>query len=93
VSGLTGLQRLHNIPCTRCVFFTGDYRLKCTVRPCQALSEDAIHCLDFEQMMGNQNRSKIRYKYRIENRLTSFFIVGGSRRWQSSESEGVSRNC
>lgn len=42
------LKRLHQIPCNRCTFFTGDYRLKCTVRPLTALSEEAIDCLDYE---------------------------------------------
>ncbi|MDA0213147.1 MULTISPECIES: hypothetical protein [Desertifilum] len=42
------LRRLHQIPCTKCAFYTGDYRLKCTVRPCEALSEAAWNCVDFE---------------------------------------------
>lgn len=42
------VQRLHQIPCSNCTYFTGDYRLKCTVHPCKALSEDAIDCRDFE---------------------------------------------
>ena len=46
--GITRLRRLHQIPCSRCVFFTGDYRLKCPVHPCKALSEEAIDCLDYE---------------------------------------------
>lgn len=46
--GMRRLQRLHQVPCSRCTFFTGDYRLKCTVHPCKALSEEAIGCLDFE---------------------------------------------
>jgi len=46
--GIARLKRLHQIPCSRCAFFTGDYRLKCTVHPCKALSEDALNCLDYE---------------------------------------------
>ena len=46
--GFTYLQRLHQIPCSRCTFCTGDYRLKCTVHPYIALSEEAIGCRDFE---------------------------------------------
>jgi hypothetical protein len=46
--GIVRLKRLHQIPCTHCAFFTGDYRLKCTVHPCKALSEEAIDCLDYE---------------------------------------------
>ena len=45
---ITRVRRLHQIPCSRCAFFTGDYRLKCTVHPCKALSEEAIDCLDYE---------------------------------------------
>ncbi|MEL6502674.1 MAG: hypothetical protein AAFQ23_14990, partial [Cyanobacteria bacterium J06623_1] len=32
------LQRLHQIPCDKCAYFTGDYRLKCTVNPVAAMS-------------------------------------------------------
>jgi len=46
--GITHLKKLHQIPCSRCVFFTGDYRLKCTVNPLTAMSEEAISCRDFE---------------------------------------------
>jgi hypothetical protein len=42
------LQRLHQIPCHRCVFFTGEYNLKCTVHPSKALSEEAIGCRDYQ---------------------------------------------
>ena len=41
------LQRLHEIPCNKCTYFTGDYRLKCTVNPTIAMSETAIGCRDF----------------------------------------------
>ncbi len=41
------LKRLHQIPCNRCAYFTGDYRLKCTVNPLIAMSETAIGCRDF----------------------------------------------
>ncbi|MGL5058835.1 MAG: hypothetical protein ACRC62_02545 [Microcoleus sp.] len=40
-------QQMHKIPCANCVFFTGDYHLKCPVHPKIALSEDAIDCPDF----------------------------------------------
>jgi hypothetical protein len=46
--GIDRLQRLHQIPCSHCAFYTGDHRLKCTVHPCRALSEEAIACLDYE---------------------------------------------
>ncbi|NJO40970.1 MAG: hypothetical protein HC769_10680 [Cyanobacteria bacterium CRU_2_1] len=46
--GVAQLKRLHQIPCSRCAFFTGDYRLKCTVHPYKALTEAAIDCLDYE---------------------------------------------
>ncbi len=41
-------KRMHQIPCPDCQFFTGDYRLKCTVQPSIATSEDAINCLDYQ---------------------------------------------
>jgi hypothetical protein len=46
--GFLRLRRLHQIPCDRCSFFTGEYRLKCTVHPCEAFTEAAIACRDFE---------------------------------------------
>jgi TRAP-type C4-dicarboxylate transport system permease small subunit len=42
------LQRLHQIPCSNCLFFTGEYNLKCPVHPCKALSEEAIDCVDYQ---------------------------------------------
>ncbi|MCY7337131.1 MAG: hypothetical protein LH613_13120 [Chamaesiphon sp.] len=42
------LRRLHQIPCDRCVFFTGEYNLKCTVHPSKALKEEAIDCMDYQ---------------------------------------------
>jgi hypothetical protein len=46
--GLTHLKRLHQVPCDRCAFSTGDYRLKCTVHPYTAFTDEAVECLDFE---------------------------------------------
>ncbi|MEM9542971.1 MAG: hypothetical protein AAGA60_26195 [Cyanobacteria bacterium P01_E01_bin.42] len=64
--GCTYLQRLHQIPCSDCTFCTGDYRLKCTVHPCQALSEDAIGCLDFEpKTTVYETLSVNRYPYNV----------------------------
>lgn len=45
---VTTSKRLHQIPCPDCQYFTGDYRLKCTVQPSIASSEDAIDCLDYQ---------------------------------------------
>jgi hypothetical protein len=45
---LIHLQRLHQIPCGNCLFFTGEYNLKCAVHPCKALSEEAIGCADYQ---------------------------------------------
>ena len=55
-SGISYVKRLHQIPCSRCVFFTGDYRLKCTVHPYSALTELAINCSDYE---ANNNQKKL----------------------------------
>jgi hypothetical protein len=46
--GAHQLQKLHRVPCDRCLFCTGDYRLKCTVHPMTAFSEEAIDCPDFK---------------------------------------------
>jgi hypothetical protein len=45
--GIANIKRLHQIPCADCRFFTNDYRLKCTVHPNCALTEEAINCSDF----------------------------------------------
>jgi hypothetical protein len=49
------LKRLHQIPCSNCTYFTRDYRLKCTVQPMVAMSEDAIGCRDFMPQKGNRH--------------------------------------
>ena len=43
-------QRMHQIPCTKCRFFTGDYHLKCTVNPSTANTEQAIECSDYQSL-------------------------------------------
>jgi hypothetical protein len=48
LQGWADLQRLHQIPCSSCAFFTGEYYLKCTIRPRDALTKAAIDCLDYE---------------------------------------------
>ena len=42
------VRKLHSVPCAGCRYATGDYRLKCSVRPIEAFSEEAISCQDFE---------------------------------------------
>lgn len=46
--GVARLKRLHQVPCSGCAYFTGEYRLKCAVHPRRALSELAIGCTDYE---------------------------------------------
>jgi len=41
-------KQMHQIPCPGCQFFTADYRLKCTVHPSLANTEDAINCMDYQ---------------------------------------------
>lgn len=41
-------QRMHQIPCSKCRFFTENYQLKCTVHPTDALTEAAIGCPDYQ---------------------------------------------
>lgn len=57
------VRRLHQIPCDRCCFYTGDYRLKCTVHPCAAFSEEAIHCRDYEAIAPHPRKSYFRHVY------------------------------
>ncbi len=41
-------QRMHQIPCSKCRFFTENYQLKCTIHPTNALTEAAIDCPDYQ---------------------------------------------
>ena len=63
--GINHVQRLHKIPCSNCAYFTGDYRLKCTIHPCIALSEEAIDCRDFE-VCSSQNCNFAQINKRIK---------------------------
>jgi len=56
IQGRANLQRLHQIPCCGCSFFTNDYHLKCTVHPNTALSEAAIDCLDYEPAIKRSSK-------------------------------------
>ncbi len=40
-------KRMHRVPCSRCRYFTNDFRLKCAVRPHVANTEAAIGCPDY----------------------------------------------
>ena len=42
-------KQMHRVPCSKCRFFTRDYRLKCTVNPHIANTERAISCSDYQQ--------------------------------------------
>ena len=52
--GIANLQKMHKVPCSRCAFSSSDYRLKCSVRPSAAFSEEAIGCYDFEAIDATQ---------------------------------------
>ncbi|PSF37937.1 hypothetical protein C7H19_08155 [Aphanothece hegewaldii CCALA 016] len=74
VSGLTYVKKLHQVPCDKCIYFTGDYRLKCTVNPYMALSEEAINCRDFESIAYSEkipNLVSIQCNCSITNHDTS----------------------
>ncbi|MEM6401730.1 MAG: hypothetical protein AAF757_16100 [Cyanobacteria bacterium P01_D01_bin.116] len=59
--GAEQLKKLHQIPCYKCDFFTNDYRLKCTVHPTIACSEEALGCIDFEaKIKPTKNTSRRR---------------------------------
>jgi hypothetical protein len=50
--GVKRLRRLHQIPCDRCLYNTGNPYLRCPVHPIAAFSEEAICCRDFEPGQG-----------------------------------------
>ena len=60
--GIRHLQRLHQIPCDSCQYYTGSYHLKCPVHPLTALSEEAIGCDDFEPATGCQPQLCYRHR-------------------------------
>jgi hypothetical protein len=41
------IKRWHQIPCSTCKFFSGNYQLICAVQPKIALTEEAINCCDY----------------------------------------------
>ncbi|MDJ0697117.1 hypothetical protein [Mastigocoleus sp. MO_188.B34] len=41
-------KKMHQVPCSGCSYFTDDYRLKCTIHPSIANTEEAIECLDYQ---------------------------------------------
>jgi hypothetical protein len=57
------LKRLHSIPCDRCVYFTGNRYLQCTVHPYKAFTEDAVDCYDFESIRCSKSKSINHYKF------------------------------
>lgn len=40
-------KTMHEIPCANCQYFTDDHRLKCTLHPKIANTEQAIDCSDY----------------------------------------------
>ena len=55
VKGWKQLRRMHQVPCSRCMYLTGDYNLKCTAWPSNALTEEAIGCRDFDVVTPKVN--------------------------------------
>ena len=47
IDAIARAKRMHQIPCTQCRFFTNNYRLKCTVNPYIANTEEAIECSEY----------------------------------------------
>ncbi|WP_206814642.1 hypothetical protein [Chroococcus sp. FPU101] len=42
-------KTMHEIPCANCQYFTNDHRLKCTLHPKIANTEQAIDCSDYRR--------------------------------------------
>jgi len=61
--GINYLKRLHQIPCSRCAFFTNNYLLKCTVHPQDAGTEAAIYCRDFEPQSTVRSPGDCSYRH------------------------------
>ena len=54
--GIKRLRRLHQIPCDRCIYHTGNAYLRCPVHPLSAFSENALCCADFESVQKDPLR-------------------------------------
>lgn len=63
--GVKQVQRLHQIPCHRCQYYTGSPYLKCPVHPVEALSEAAIDCRDYEQTMQPPCDPKVKPWFKV----------------------------
>jgi hypothetical protein len=46
-SEIIAIERLHDVPCRNCKFFSKNPYLKCAVHPCIALTEKANNCSDY----------------------------------------------
>lgn len=46
--GVQRLRQLHQVPCDRCRYHSGNPYLRCPVNPLDAFSQAAIHCPDYE---------------------------------------------
>jgi hypothetical protein len=46
--GVKTATKMHQVPCAGCQYFTDDYRLKCTIHPSLANTEEAINCIDYQ---------------------------------------------
>jgi len=44
---IIALERLHQLPCRNCQFFSKNPYLKCAVHPCIALTKKASNCSDY----------------------------------------------
>ncbi|MEO1394238.1 MAG: hypothetical protein AAFV90_15130 [Cyanobacteria bacterium J06634_5] len=58
-SGVNNVRRLHRIPCAGCCYATHDHRLKCSVHPVEAFSEDAVACRDFEPNRAHEKKASV----------------------------------
>ncbi|WP_197480081.1 MULTISPECIES: hypothetical protein [unclassified Anabaena] len=70
--GISFLWKLHQVPCHNCEFFTNDYRLKCTVHPKKACSEQAIGCIDFEPKTATCNACQKGRTWKIRNKIARY---------------------
>jgi hypothetical protein len=50
LAAIAKAKQMHSIPCTNCRFFTNDHRLKCTIKPQTANTEEAINCRDYQKI-------------------------------------------
>lgn len=56
-------ERFNQVPCRKCRYFTGNFYLKCAVRPSDVLTKKAIDCSDYCSQEDKNDSKGARVKH------------------------------